>query len=630
MNAMTLSHQTIGRWLPMVVWSSFAAVPATAAPLATAFTYQGRIEFNGAPLDDTADFQFTLWDADLGGSMIGSPLAADGVDVVDGLFNVELDFGPGAFDGGERWLEIAVRSPAGGGPYTTLSPRQPMTAAPYALYALNGAASAWSQNGSSVYYDAGNVGIGTQTPAAPLHVEGTALASSFSLRNPDNPSASFALSWLDDVPRIRYGGSGPGSHNGFAIQGTGDSVKLRILDNGYMGIGTADPVAALDVRGRLVLDDGAGGLIYTASSGGGPASYLRLIDSPGQGTASGLKAGGVLVADSYSYAEPGKNDLIVKGRAGIGTSSPGSVLNSKLDVVGGHIAVANDYGIFSYNSSMNGIGAGVDTTSGDDLRLYAGGAARASVTASGSVGIGTAGPAATLHVASDAFPNAKITQTDNTDYARLMLDGNGNEVQLNVGSPGASLPGTFNIHRSGVGNMLSIAPNGNVGIGTSDPQAKLHVGGPGGDGAVRLPTDAISSPEMSNEPGLASRVNDDLIEVNNSLVAPSNIATCTINCPTDGFVFATASVAFINRAGNPEMDVYYGISRVSEYVPDGTQFWKEVAQPTVFPEEFTRSAPNTITGVFNVSAGDNTFYSTWWPALWRRHIRSNSRQPTPI
>ena len=39
-----------------------------------------------------------------------------------------------------------------------------------------------------------------------------------------------------------------------------------------------------------------------------------------------LKAGGVLVSDSYNYANPSKNNLIVKGSVGIGTPTPGAKL----------------------------------------------------------------------------------------------------------------------------------------------------------------------------------------------------------------------------------------------------------------------------------------------------------------
>jgi hypothetical protein len=57
------------------------------------------------------------------------------VPVADGLFSVDVDVGASAFTGPDRWLQIGVRCPTGGGDYTTLSPRQQLTATPYALYA---------------------------------------------------------------------------------------------------------------------------------------------------------------------------------------------------------------------------------------------------------------------------------------------------------------------------------------------------------------------------------------------------------------------------------------------------------------------------------------------------------------
>lgn len=107
----------------------------------TAFTYQGQLSDGGGPVTDTCDFQFGLWDALSDGSQIGSTQTVPSTTVTDGLFTVQLDFGSSAFTGDARWLEIAVRRPAGSGDYTALSPRQPLTPVPYAIFA---SAAPWS------------------------------------------------------------------------------------------------------------------------------------------------------------------------------------------------------------------------------------------------------------------------------------------------------------------------------------------------------------------------------------------------------------------------------------------------------------------------------------------------------
>jgi len=99
--------------------------------LGTTFTYQGRLSDGGNPANGVYDFQFKLYDAATGGTQVGSTVTKTNVSVTDGLFSVQLDFGA-VFDGTALWLEVAVR-PSGSGSYTTLSPRQALTAAPYAL-----------------------------------------------------------------------------------------------------------------------------------------------------------------------------------------------------------------------------------------------------------------------------------------------------------------------------------------------------------------------------------------------------------------------------------------------------------------------------------------------------------------
>ncbi len=103
-----------------------------AAPLGTAFTYQGRLQKDGAPVNGNCDLVFKLWDAPTGGSQVGATQTKSNVSVSQGIFTARLDFGP-VHNGSARWLEIAVRCPAGTGSYITLTPRQELTAAPAAL-----------------------------------------------------------------------------------------------------------------------------------------------------------------------------------------------------------------------------------------------------------------------------------------------------------------------------------------------------------------------------------------------------------------------------------------------------------------------------------------------------------------
>jgi hypothetical protein len=175
--------------LTAVLIAGLAASAADAqTPLGNDFTYQGQLTLSGGPLNDTADFEFSLWDdagtgePPTGGTQIGLTQTVTNVTVVDGLFTVQLDFGVMAFNGDARWLQIAVRSPHDPGdtaPYTTLSPRQPLTAAPYALFALNGGGtgdghSLDAADGDPVdavfVNDGGNVGIGTTAPSERLDI----------------------------------------------------------------------------------------------------------------------------------------------------------------------------------------------------------------------------------------------------------------------------------------------------------------------------------------------------------------------------------------------------------------------------------------------------------------------------
>jgi hypothetical protein len=155
----------------LVFWASSALAASSE------FTYQGQLESNSLPASGNVDFQFTLFDSVTAGSQVGSPVTQTNVAVSNGLFTTSLDFGSMAFGVSDRWLEIAVR-PTGSSTFTTLTPRQKVTAAPYALTAVNNVNLAGDTMTGPLYLpidglivgtaqlvvQGGNIGLGTASP----------------------------------------------------------------------------------------------------------------------------------------------------------------------------------------------------------------------------------------------------------------------------------------------------------------------------------------------------------------------------------------------------------------------------------------------------------------------------------
>lgn len=107
-----------------------ATPPAWSAPQTTAFTYQGQLKLSGEPYTGPVNLQFRLWDDPIAGAQVAPLVTRNGVPVDNGIFTVELDFGS-AFGTEQRWIEVIANG-------TTLLPRQPVTTAPMAIFALTG------------------------------------------------------------------------------------------------------------------------------------------------------------------------------------------------------------------------------------------------------------------------------------------------------------------------------------------------------------------------------------------------------------------------------------------------------------------------------------------------------------
>ncbi len=126
---LALKAYIVAAWIAAVICHT----PPAALSQGTAFTYQGRIDDGANPANGSFDMRFALFDAASAGVAQGNPLTNAAAAVSNGLFTVTLDFG-NQFPGANRWLEIAVRT-NGSGAFTTLTPRQALTPAPYAVFA---------------------------------------------------------------------------------------------------------------------------------------------------------------------------------------------------------------------------------------------------------------------------------------------------------------------------------------------------------------------------------------------------------------------------------------------------------------------------------------------------------------
>lgn len=100
----------------------------------------------------------------------------------------------------------------------------------------------WSSNSGFLYYNQGNVGIGTLTPGTKLDVNGI-----IRTYNKDNPNATWDnLSvWSDGEHSYIYS---YGDEKGLLLK-SNDGNKI-ILDS-FVGIGTYSPQNALDVKGKI-------------------------------------------------------------------------------------------------------------------------------------------------------------------------------------------------------------------------------------------------------------------------------------------------------------------------------------------------------------------------------------------
>lgn len=255
--------------------AAIAATILTAAPAhaqTTSFTYQGRLDQSGAPADGVYNVSFSLWNLAFGGAQIGSTENFPNLQITDGLFTVQLNFGAAAFTASNRWLEVVVNG-------QTLSPRTLVTPTPFSLK-TRGIAVDSSER----------VGIGTTSPEVHLHVEGVEsiqqrlTASSaggtwFDIQNTSLGGGTWSL-----ISSGIANGEGPGRLLVYSQDAGATAAVFR--SNGNVGFGTPAPKQRIHNigdyygRGHLWLHafegDGQDGTAYVQARDDSDSSSIGL------------------------------------------------------------------------------------------------------------------------------------------------------------------------------------------------------------------------------------------------------------------------------------------------------------------------------------------------------------------
>lgn len=449
-------------------------------PVTTAFTYQGQLKQDGAPAEGAFDMRFTLLDAVGGGNVVSGPVEMFYVPVDGGLFTVPLDFGA-AFDNNARWVEVEVKV-AEGGAYTLLSPRQELTAAPYALYS----ARPWITSGQDISYADGNVGVGTSAPQARLHIAGApgvdglmfpdgSFQSTATLEGPPGPDGPQG----PVGPEGSQGPPGPGGGGGSSQWG-GVSPGNIYYNGGSVGVGTSTPDGKLHI---------AGGPIWTTNAWTKALniSEYHALEFDASTSKFGIgNSGGILYffkTTTNTTSVPADNLLSMhpNGNILIGPY-PHAAPAAKLDIVG----TGDGAELLRFSTERPWVFRQAYSGPGTALRLIPiTGLKNFEITAAGGtniatfvgndadvrVGIGTTNPSGRLGVYSPPFGSLNIFNSGVGDFT---FDGGSDGLFgfNHLGGPTGSIA-FASLH----GLAVHFGNNGNVGIGTWTPGTKLDVNG---------------------------------------------------------------------------------------------------------------------------------------------------------
>jgi hypothetical protein len=328
----------------------------------------------------------------------------------------------------------------------------------------------------ALYVDwAGNVGIGTTSPAAALELS----ASTGDLRYVKFTNSNTGTNSADGF-KVGINGQGAAfiaQQEAWGITFLTSDIERMTLDSaGRLGVGVSNPDQTLDVAGTIEM---TGFKLPTDAM----ADYVLTSDGNGVGTWQAA-SGGSGDGHSLDASDGSPIDAVyvnASGNVGVGTSSPAEKLHVAGDIrlnEGGDIAFYDD-NTRIYESSDD-----LSVTADDDLYLRPDGdmyiLADAGAdwirfnTGTQQVGIGTTSPSAELDVAGTIeMTGFKLPTDAMADYV-LTSDGSGVGT-WQPASGGAGDGHSLDAMDGSPVDAVYVDASGDVGVGTASPSARIDV-----------------------------------------------------------------------------------------------------------------------------------------------------------